>query len=93
MMSSGTAESGRVTANSRQLSRVMAAAETLFPGYFALVMATAAVSNASFLLGHLIIARALVGLNWVFYGSLWTLTIVCLVAFPRRLLANFWRTP
>jgi membrane protein implicated in regulation of membrane protease activity len=33
------------------VAMVILAAETLFPGYFALVMATAAVSIASFLLG------------------------------------------
>ena len=39
------------------------AAANLFPGYFALVMATGAVSVASFLLGYALIARALVWLN------------------------------
>jgi hypothetical protein len=39
---------------------VILAAETLFPGYFALVMVTAAVSIASFLLGYSPIAHALV---------------------------------
>ena len=47
-------------------SVVASAAETLFPGYFALVMATAAVSIASFLLGHHWIARILLALNWAF---------------------------
>jgi tellurite resistance protein TehA-like permease len=72
------------------------AAETLFPGYFALVMATAAVSIASFLLGHALIAHALVGLNWLFYLSLWALTLVRLVHFPGRLvddLFNHQRAP
>jgi tellurite resistance protein TehA-like permease len=72
------------------------AAETLFPGYFALVMATAAVSIASFLLGHALIAHALVGLNWLFYLSLWALTLVRLVHFPGRLvddLFNHHRAP
>jgi tellurite resistance protein TehA-like permease len=60
------------------------AAETLFPGYFALVMATAAVSIASFLLGYLSVARLLVGLNWIFYLSLWALTLIRLVKFPAK---------
>lgn len=73
-----------------------AAAESLFPGYFALVMATAAVSIASFLLGHSPIARILVGLNWLFYLSLWLLTVLRLVGFPQRIvddLFNHQRAP
>ena len=66
------------------------AAETLFPGYFALVMATAAVSIASFLLGHVLIARLLVGLNWIFYVSLWGLTLVRLVRFPARIVDDLF---
>jgi tellurite resistance protein TehA-like permease len=66
------------------------AAETFFPGYFALVMATAAVSIASFLLGHHSVARLLVGLNWIFYLSLWGLTVIRLVRFPSRLLDDLF---
>lgn len=80
----------------RSASIVSAAAESLFPGYFALVMATAAVSIASFLLGHALIAHTLVGLNWLFYLSLWGLTLLRLVRFPRRLiddLFNHQRAP
>lgn len=83
-------------APARHLSVVRAAAETLFPGYFALVMATAAVSIASFLLGHGEVAHVLVGLNWIFYISLWVLTLVRLVRFPGRLvddLFNHQRAP
>lgn len=69
---------------------VLSAAETLFPGYFALVMATAAVSIASFLLGYGLIARGLVTLNWVFYASLWVLTGVRLIRFPRRVLDDLF---
>ena len=50
-------DSGRPLERARGL--VASAAETLFPGYFALVMATAAVSIANFLLGHSAIARLL----------------------------------
>ncbi|HWI75615.1 MAG TPA: tellurite resistance/C4-dicarboxylate transporter family protein [Sphingomicrobium sp.] len=80
----------------RYASVVSAAAESLFPGYFALVMATAAVSIASFLLGHALIAHTLVGLNWLFYVSLWGLTLLRLVRFPRSLiddLFNHQRAP
>ena len=69
---------------------VASAAETLFPGYFALVMATAAVSIANFLLGHSAIARLLVGLNWIFYLSLWALTLVRIVRFPGRILEDLF---
>ena len=69
---------------------VASAAETLFPGYFALVMATAAVSIASHLLGYAIVARLLVGLNWIFYLSLWGLTLVRLARFPARLLDDLF---
>ena len=71
-------------------SRITAAAETLFPGYFALVMATAAVSIASYLLGHVLIARLLVGLNWIFYLALWGLTLIRLARFRERLLEDLF---
>ncbi|HET7605064.1 MAG TPA: tellurite resistance/C4-dicarboxylate transporter family protein [Sphingomicrobium sp.] len=64
---------------------IAAAAETLYPGYFALVMATAAVSIAGFLLGQGLVAHALLGLNWMLYFSLCGLTLVRLVRFPRRM--------
>jgi len=71
-------------------SRIAVAAQTLFPGYFALVMATAAASIASFLLGYRLPARLLVGLNWIFYLSLWALTLIRLVRFPRSLLEDLF---
>jgi len=88
-MASASAEH-RGTTNSAARSVIAAAAETLFPGYFALVMATAAVSIASFLLGHSFVARSLVGLNWVLYLSLWGLTFVRIVRFPRRLVDDLF---
>jgi tellurite resistance protein TehA-like permease len=69
---------------------VTEAARTLFPGYFALVMATAAMSIASFLLGHASSARVLLWLNWVFYASLWGLTFIRLFRFPRRVLDDLF---
>jgi tellurite resistance protein TehA-like permease len=72
------------------LAAIGAGAETLFPGYFALVMATSAVSIASFLLGHLLVAHALVYLNWLFYLSLWALTLVRLVRFPRKVVDDLF---
>jgi tellurite resistance protein TehA-like permease len=69
---------------------VSGAAETLFPGYFALVMATAAVSIASFLLGHVAVARGLVALNWLLYLCLGGLTLVRLARFPGRMLDDLF---
>jgi tellurite resistance protein TehA-like permease len=69
---------------------VLGAAETLFPGHFALVMATAAVSIACELLGYATIAGALVWLNWAFYFALWALTFVRLVYFPRKVIADLF---
>ena len=53
-------------------------------------MATAAVSIASFLLGHGRIAFCLVLLNWVFYVALWLLTCVRAICFPRRMVADLF---
>jgi tellurite resistance protein TehA-like permease len=53
-------------------------------------MATAAVSIASFLLGHVLIARLLVGLNWIFYPALWGLTLIRLLRFPRSALEDLF---
>ena len=88
-MRSFSAQGGGANDNSGR-SIIASAAETLFPGYFALVMATAAVSIASFLLGHSLVARVLVGLNWFFYLSLWGLTFVRVVRFPTRLVDDLF---
>jgi tellurite resistance protein TehA-like permease len=53
-------------------------------------MATAAVSIASFLLGHVAVARLLVGLNWIFYLALWGLTLIRLARFPGRILDDLF---
>ncbi len=63
-------------------------AATLFPGYFAVVMATGVVSIASRLLGLAPVAWALFALNLVFYAALWTLTIIRAVRHPRRIVAD-----
>src|SRR5574338_596560 len=69
---------------------VLEAAETLFPGYFALVMATGVVSIALFLLGYAPLSHVLVWLNWVFYVSLWALTATRLVRFRSLLLQDLF---
>jgi tellurite resistance protein TehA-like permease len=67
---------------------LLAAAAGLFPGYFALVMATGVVSIASHILGLERFAVALVAINWVAYAVLWALTLIRIVAFSSRLLAD-----
>lgn len=69
---------------------LLSAAEELFPGYFALVMATGVVSIASHLLGLPLFANALVGVNWLAYGVLWGLTCVRLVLYPQRMVADLF---
>jgi len=66
-----------------------AAVAELFPGYFALVMATGIVSIAGHLLGWPRTARALLFVNLAAYTVLATLTLARLVLFPRRLAADF----
>ena len=60
----------------------------LFPGYFALVMATGIVSIAAFLLQMLLIARALLVINVAAYIILWLLTLWRLFFYFPRLLAD-----
>lgn len=69
-------------------SKIGQAAANLFPAYFALVMATGIVSIASHLLGMSPIARALLAINVVAYIVLWLLTLIRLLYFFPRLLAD-----
>lgn len=88
-----TRQAGRSAPAVRALNpfaMLLPAAETLFPGYFALVMATAAVSIASFLLHHQTIAWTLLWLNWAFYLSLWILTLIRIARFPARLIDDLF---
>lgn len=76
--------------------RIMAAAETLFPGYFAMVMATAALSISTHFHGYESVSRPLLWLNGVFYLALWGLTLVRLSWFAPRIvddLYNHQRAP
>lgn len=67
---------------------ILSAAETLFPGYFALTMATGVVSIASALLGMPLIARVLLVVNWIAYPSLWALTLLRAATFRHQLAAD-----
>ncbi|HET7409969.1 MAG TPA: tellurite resistance/C4-dicarboxylate transporter family protein [Paracoccaceae bacterium] len=61
------------------------AARSLFPGYFAMVMATGIVSIACDRMGLRLLALPPVAVAWIAYLALWTLTIVRLVRYPRRI--------
>lgn len=72
------------------------ASENLFPGYFALVMATGVVSIACKLLAFPVIPTALLAANWAFYGVLVLLTGLRIARFPGRIaqdLSNHQRAP
>lgn len=60
----------------------------LFPGYFALVMATGIVSIAAHLLKFDLIGQVLFVFNQVAYGILWVLYITRFIFFPRRAIAD-----
>lgn len=60
----------------------------LFPGYFALVMATGIVSNTLYLEGHYSLSNMLFGINILSFPWLLTLTALRTVWFPRALWAD-----
>src|SRR5688572_17028445 len=65
--------------------RVSNAAANLFPGYFALVMATGIISIASFQRGMKPVAWLLLAINIVAYSVLWILLLIRLVSFFPRI--------
>lgn len=67
---------------------VVAAARDLFPGYFAMVMATGALSIGANLLGLRAISVPLLAVNVLAFVTLWTLTIVRLTLFFPRIVAD-----
>jgi tellurite resistance protein TehA-like permease len=70
------------------LQLLLDASEELFPGYFALVMATGVISVASQLLAIPIVPRALLILNWGAYAVLWLLTLLRIARFPAKFFAD-----
>lgn len=56
--------------------RARAGVTTLYPGYFALVMATGIISNALFLEDYRQLSAILFGVNLVAYPLLWLLTVL-----------------
>lgn len=78
--------------NGRRLSALrrsaLSAARSLFPGYFALVMATGVVSIACQFLGLSAIAHTLVGINWIAYVVLWLLTLARIFIYPDKIMED-----
>jgi tellurite resistance protein TehA-like permease len=68
--------------------RVMAGIQNLFPGYFALVMATGIVSVAAHILGMELIARGLLGINLVAYAVLSLMLLVRIAIYPRSVVKD-----
>ncbi len=58
--------------------------QELFPGYFALVMATGIVSIAAHLLNLQLVAQILLVFNSFAYGILWVLYLARLVIYPKQ---------
>lgn len=71
-----------------QRNVVSRTAENLFPGYFALVMATGIISIACFLLEMKTIALVLLAINVFAYVILWLLLLVRLLFFFSRIKAD-----
>ena len=64
------------------------AVAALYPGYFALVMATGIIANAMFFEGPRVISDALMALNIAAYALLLAMTLLRLACFPRRVWAD-----
>lgn len=76
------------TLHRRVVLRLDGAAAQLFPGYFALVMATGAASIATYILGMPLLAWLLSGLGTLAYAGLWVLTLLRAVRYPMRLVGD-----
>jgi tellurite resistance protein TehA-like permease len=70
------------------MNKIRQAVAGLYPGYFALVMATGIVSVAAHLEGMDGLAGALFLINKVAYGVLWLLTLARVVGYGRRMVAD-----
>src|SRR5947207_14618048 len=79
-----------LTSNSKtnQRNGVLRTAEDLFPGYFALVMATGIISIGCFLLEMKTIALVLLAINVIAYAVLWLLLLLRLFFFFSRVKAD-----
>ena len=63
-------------------------AASLFPGYFALVMATGVVSIACQFMGMRPVALVLIGVNWIAWTVLWGLTLIRALRFRALLVRD-----
>lgn len=72
----------------RAVPAFLAAAETLYPGYFALVMATGALSIAFWLLHLVVASRALLAVAAIAYAVLWALLLTRICCFRAQLAAD-----
>src|SRR5688572_31139641 len=72
----------------QQRNALLQAAADLFPGYFALVMATGIISIAAHLLEMRTVALALVAINVIAYVVLWLLLVLRLILFFSRIRAD-----
>lgn len=68
-----------------RVARLDGAVRTLYPGAFALVMATGIVSNGFWILGHETLSDVLLGVNLVAYPALVVGTALRIVRHPREL--------
>ncbi|HEY5961569.1 MAG TPA: tellurite resistance/C4-dicarboxylate transporter family protein [Polyangiaceae bacterium] len=78
---------GLATVRTRR--RLLFGVQNLFPGYFALVMATGIVSIATESLSMPLVARALFALNVLAYCVLTASLVLRIIVYPRRVFADF----
>src|SRR5438094_9062246 len=71
-----------------KIGKIGGAAENLFPGYFALVMATGIISIAAFQLSLKLVAWVLLVINVIAYTILWLLLLIRLLHFFPRVRAD-----
>lgn len=67
------------------MSRWKLEAEELYPGYFALVMATGILSVGAFLMQQILFAHLLFVINSMLYAILWALTITKIIYFAPKM--------
>ena len=77
-----------MTNTTKQQGTIASAAANLFPGYFALVMATGIISIASYFAELRSLAWTLFALNILAYLILWTFLLIRLIAFFPRVRAD-----
>src|SRR5690349_21045928 len=83
-----TTQNGAVETTKAGDGRISLAAANLFPGYFALIMATGIISIATFLLGMKAAAWTLLVINLISYAVLWLLLLIRLTRFFPRIKAD-----